>query len=84
MSLRRYQKMDYQIVYIDESSFYQSVHRPMAYAPIGQRAVAVYDWQPHCKTNVIGALLNNQLLTAGLFKHNINRETKVGFIAQIA
>lgn len=30
MSLRRYQKMDYQIVYIDESSFYQSVHRPMA------------------------------------------------------
>lgn len=65
--------MDYQIVYIDESGFAQSVHRPKGYAPIGKRCYATYNWQIRKQTNAIGALLKGKLLTVGLFHHTINR-----------
>lgn len=72
--------MNYQFVYIDESGFLQTVHRPKGYALIGQRCYDVYNWQIRKQTNAIGALLHGKLLTAGLFNYSINRDTFIEWL----
>ena len=46
--------------------------RTHGYAPKGTRCYDVQDWQPGKRTNVIGALMGENLLTVSLFECNIN------------
>ncbi len=62
------------IVYLDESGFSQDDHRPRGYAPIGMRCHAQYDWGRKKRTNVIGAIINFQLICVGLFQQSINSD----------
>lgn len=46
--------------------------RTHGYAPKGQRCYGTHDWGAKGRTNVIGALLGQTLLTVSLFQTNIN------------
>jgi transposase len=61
------------IVYVDESGFAKEMPRTHGYAPKGHRCYGVYDWQAKGRTNVIGALLEKELLATSLFETPINR-----------
>jgi len=46
--------------------------RTHGYTPKGQRCYGASDWTARGKTNVIGALIGDSLLTVSLFEDNIN------------
>lgn len=48
---------------IDESEFAHDMSRRYGYALKGQRCYGKHDWGARGRTNVIGALLENSLLT---------------------
>ena len=71
--LNQYKQEDRTIVYTDESGFYDhDMSRIYGYSIKGIRCYGLYDWHPKKRSNVIGALLNNKLLTVGIYKQNIN------------
>lgn len=47
--------------------------RTYGYATRGERSYGNHDWGAKGRTNVIGALLENNLLAVNLFETNINR-----------
>ena len=56
--------------------------RNYGYAPKGERCFGIHDWGAKGRTNAIGALLDKQLLTVGLFESNIDTETFSAWIKQ--
>lgn len=48
--------------------------RTHGYSIKGQRCFGTHDWGAKGRTNVIGALLNKNLLTVSLFEHNIDTQ----------
>lgn len=70
------------IVFLDESGFAHDMPRTHGYAKRGQRCYGTQDWGAKGRTNVIGALLGQTLLTVSLFKANINTEIFTAWIRQ--
>ena len=70
------------IVYIDESGFAHDMPRTHGYSPKGERCYGTHDWGAKGRTNVIGALLNGQLLTVSLFETTINTEIFNAWVMQ--
>jgi transposase len=61
-------------VYIDESGFAHDMPRTHGYSLRGERCYGERDWHARGRINVIGAIINNQLLTVCLFDSNINSD----------
>ena len=62
------------IVTVDESGFEENMYRSHGYSQLGERCIGIESWHPSKRTNVIGALIGNQLVTVALFEFNINTE----------
>ncbi|MEI2770943.1 MAG: IS630 family transposase [Candidatus Competibacter sp.] len=62
------------LVWIDESGFAHDRPHRYGYAPVGQRCYGRWDWHAKERTNVIGALLDFQLIAVGLFESSVNAE----------
>lgn len=56
--------------------------RTHGYALSGQRCRGVHDWQDKSRVNVIGALLNQQLLTVSLFEQAIDADTFLMWLSE--
>ena len=70
------------LIYIDESGFQSETTRLYSYKVKGLRADGEYNWQlKHC-TNCIGAMLNNQLLTVGLYDCSVNTSVFESWVEQ--
>lgn len=63
------------IVYLDESGFAHDMPRTHGYALKGQRCYGTHNWGARGRTNAIGALLGEGLLTVSLFQATINTVT---------
>lgn len=70
------------IVYIDESGFAHDLPRTHGYAPKGERCHGVHDWQAKGRTNAIGALVGQALLTVALFVGTINADVFLAWLRQ--
>jgi transposase len=55
--------------------------RQYGYAPIGQRCYGTHDWHAKGRTNVIGALLDQNLLSTCLFDTSIDSEIFHNFVS---
>lgn len=71
-TIQQYQDEGYPIVSIDESGFAEDMPRTHGYALKGERCYGKQDWGAKGRTNVIGALLGQVLLTVSLFTSFIN------------
>jgi transposase len=56
--------------------------RRYGYAPAGEPCFGTHDWHSKTRTNVIGALLGKNLLTAALFETSINSDVFYGWLTQ--
>lgn len=74
LKIEEYQKQEKSIVYIDESGFAHECIRTHGYAVIGKRCYGRSNWSNKKRTNVIGALLDNNLLAPCLFSSSVNTE----------
>lgn len=70
------------IVYSDESGFAHDMPRTHGYALKGKRCYGSCDWGAKGRTNVIGALLGQALLTVALLKGNVNTEVFIAWVEQ--
>lgn len=77
-----YESAQRPIIYLDESGFAQDMPRPYGYSTKGQRCFGKHDWQAKGRINVIGAMQDDQLLTACLFESNINSDVFHAWITQ--
>ena len=59
---------------MDESGFAHDMPRTHGYAFKGQRCFGCHDWGAKGRTNAIGALINQTLLTLSLFQGTINTD----------
>ncbi len=80
--LNTYKANGLDIVYLDESGFAHDMPRTHGYALKGQRCYGTQDWGARGRTNVIGALLGERLLTVTLFQDTINTATFEAWLAQ--
>jgi transposase len=74
--------MSIPLIYIDESGFSEDMPRIFGYAPEGVRCFGKHDWQARQRTNAIGALTGDRLLTAALFDSSINTDVFEAWIKQ--
>jgi len=72
--LKAYQKKKAPIVYLDESGFAVDMPRLWGYAPEGRRCYRKCNWRARGRINVIGAMLNKQLLGIALFESSIDSD----------
>jgi transposase len=70
--INHYQAEGLDIVYLDERGYDKDMLRTHGYAPIGQRCYGIHNWKSYGRTNAIGALLGDHLVTVSLFQTNIN------------
>lgn len=61
------------LVYIDESGFSHSMPRTHGYSIKGERCYGIHDWGAKGRVNVIGALIDKDLVTTNLFPTTINK-----------
>lgn len=80
--INTYQKAGRALIYIDESGFAEDMPRTHGYSPKGQRCYGTHDWPVHKRTNVIGALQNNDLITLCAFQGNIDSKIFDAWVAQ--
>jgi hypothetical protein len=64
--------MSIPLIYIDESGFSENMPRPFGYASEGAKFFGKHNWTAKQRTNVIGVLTGNRMLTAALFDGGIN------------
>ena len=64
--------MSIPLIYIDESGFSENMPRTFGSASEGARCFGKHDWTVKQRTNAIGALNKDKLLTATLFDGCIN------------
>lgn len=62
------------IVYLDESGFAVDAPRIHGYAQIGKRCYGQRDWHARGRVNVIGASINMELISVGLFDSYIDSD----------
>ncbi|MCP4476290.1 MAG: IS630 family transposase [Gammaproteobacteria bacterium] len=67
---------------MDESGFAHDMPRIYAYAPVGDRCSGIHDWQAKGRTNAVGALHGNELVTVSLFDGSINSEVFHAWVKQ--
>ncbi|WP_278043704.1 transposase [Legionella cherrii] len=70
------------MVYLDESGFAHSMPRTHGYSLKGARCYGQRAWGEQGRINVIGALLDNRLITVSLFEGTINTATFNSWIEQ--
>jgi len=73
-TLIRYEEQGLPVAFLDESGFAKDMPRTHGYSLIGQRCYGKHDWHARGRTNVIGAITNNQFITTCLFETNINSD----------
>lgn len=74
--------MSIPLIYIDESGFSEDMPRTFGYAPEGRRCFGAHNWQAKQRTNAIGALTGDSLLTLALFDSSINTDVFEAWIRQ--
>lgn len=62
------------IVYLDESGFAVDSPRPNGYAKKGKRCYGSYDWHARGRLNAIGAIMNDEWITACLWDCYVDGE----------
>ena len=62
-----YELMRIPLIYIDASGFSEDMSRIFGYAPAGVRCFGKHDVMSKRRTNVVGALSEDKLLTTALF-----------------
>ncbi|WP_213032951.1 transposase [Acinetobacter sp. ANC 4654] len=67
---------------IDESGFQSDSTRSHSYSGKGMRAEGEFNWQLKNCSNAIGALIENRLLTVGVFDCSVNTEVFECWIEQ--
>ena len=72
--IEKYTKAGRVIVYLDESGFAHDMPRTHGYSARGKRCYGERDWHAKGRTNAIGAIINNQVLTVCLFDCNIDSD----------
>jgi transposase len=77
-----YELMSIPLIYIDESGFSENMPRTFGYASEGARCFGKHDWTVKQRTNAIGALNKDKLLTAALFDGGINAGVFEAWIQQ--
>ncbi|WP_394357254.1 IS630 family transposase [Acinetobacter chinensis] len=70
------------LIYIDESGFQSESTRPHSYSRKGARAEAEFNWHLKNCSNAIGALVENRLLTVGVFDCSVNTAVFESWIEQ--
>ncbi len=78
-----YKLMRLPLIYIDESGFAEEMPRIFWYAPAGMRCFGKHDLMSKRRTNVIGALTGDRLLTASLFDVGITADVFESWIEQV-
>lgn len=73
-AIKQYRKEEKVIVYLDESGFSHDMPRTHGYSERGKRCYGIRDWHARGRTNAIGAIIKNQLLTVSLFDANIDSD----------
>ena len=66
--------METVIVYLDESGFANDMPRKHGYSLKGKRCYGECDWHARGRVNVIGAIIDNQLMAVTLFDSNIDSD----------
>ena len=82
IKIESYKNQKKPIVYIDESGFSHSSIRTHGYAQKGKRCYDSHNWGEKGRTNAIGALLGNRLITVDLFDTSINKNTFIAWLEQ--
>jgi len=80
--LNAYQADGMDIVYLDESGFAHDMPCTHGYSLKGQRCYGAQNWGARGRTNAIGALLGERLLTVTLFQGTINTATFDAWLEQ--
>ena len=62
------------LIYIDESCFQSESTRSHSYSLQGTCAEGEFNWQLKNCSNAIGAIIENRLLTVGVFTCSVNTE----------
>lgn len=70
------------LIYIDESGFQSESTRTHSYSLQGTRAEGEFNWQLKNCSNAIGAIIENRLLTVGVFNCSVNTEVFECWIEQ--
>ena len=71
---QRFAMMRLPLIYIDESGFAEDMSRIFWYAPTGMKCVGKHDSMSKRRTDVIGALTGDRLLTIATFDYSINAD----------
>ncbi len=69
---REYKSTGQALVFVDESGFSHSMPRTYGYSSKGDRCYGSHDWGAKGRTNVIGALIDKDLVVTDLFQTNID------------
>lgn len=80
--IESYKSKSQPLVYLDESGFAHDMPRTHGYSLKGLRCYGSHDWGARGRTNAIGALLGEALLTVSLFEGTINSKTFESWIEQ--
>ena len=70
----RYELQGRPVVYLDESGFALDAPRTHGYSQVGKRCYGSKDWHAKGRINVIGAICNDQWITANLWDCYIDGE----------
>ena len=71
------------LIYINESGFLEDMPRTFGYAPEGMRCFGKHDLMSKRRTNVVGALTGDKLLTAALFDNSIHTDIFLAWMRQM-
>ncbi len=80
--IEKYTREGRVIVYLDESGFAHDMPRTHGYSTRGERCYGVQDWHARGRVNVIGAIINNHLLTVCLFDCNIDSDVFYAWLTE--
>ncbi len=72
--IKEYHDSKRPVVSIDESGFAHDMPRTHGSAPVGRRCFGQHEWKAKGRINVIGALLNKELLTVTLVDGSIDAD----------
>ncbi|WP_301282772.1 IS630 family transposase [unidentified bacterial endosymbiont] len=80
--LQKYREEGCEIIDVDESGFAKDMPRCRGYSIRGKRCYGKQAWQAKGLTHVIGALLNNKLMTICTFQSTIDSEVFNAWVTQ--
>lgn len=80
--IEQYTKEGRVVVYIDESGFAHDMPRTRGYSLRGKRCYGEKDWHAKGRVNVIGAVMNQRLITVCLFDCNIDADVFYAWVTK--